>query len=259
MNTLTSSISKMMQRPQPPAARTAKPADTTLDTAQPVIDSDRASTDAEIAAMQPSMRYASRVPPQNQQGSAQVGAGDAPTAGGPTILRRPILQRGSSGPTAPEAPPGAAAGGPVRPGARSMGPGVGAVPNQGQAPPGMAGLAGVDGGDGMGGALPKAKVRSNSKSHSIMYTRFSIIYFNSPSSPRSHSSSTFTTTTHRTSSPNSPNSSRMQKCHTSWTTSTSFRWTRARTPNGPRRVSLRGGITCRCRSSFWNIVIWRSG
>lgn len=180
MNTLTSSISKMMQRPQPPAAPIAKPADTTSDNAQPVVDSDRASTDAEIAAMQPSMSYASRVPPQNQQAQAQVGAGDAPATTGPTILRRPILQRGSSGPTAPEAPPGAAAGGPVRPGARSMGPGAGAVPNQGQAPPGMAGLAGFDGADGMGGALPKAKVSSSSMLFHL-HTRFSIIYSTSDS------------------------------------------------------------------------------
>lgn len=159
MNTLTSSISKMMQRPQPPAAPApAKAPDAPSETALPVVDSDRTTSDADIAAMQPSMSYASRVPPQNQ-GQGQAGAADAPKTNVPTLLRRPILQRGSSGPNAPEGP---TAGGPVRPGARSMGPAVGAAQNQ-QAPPGMAGLAGVDGGDGMGGALPKAKVSTISR------------------------------------------------------------------------------------------------
>jgi hypothetical protein len=61
-----------------------------------------------------------------------------------------------------------------------MGPGAGAVSNQGQAPPGMAGLAGVDGGDGMGGALPKSKVSSSSMLFHL-HTRFSIIYSTSTS------------------------------------------------------------------------------
>lgn len=154
MNTLTSSISKMMQRPQP-APVPAKPSDPTPESSQPVVDSDRTTSDAEIAAMQPSMSYASRVPPQNQ-GQTQVGTGDTPKMNGPTLLRRPILQRGSSGPSAPEGQ----AGGPVRPGARSLGPAAGAAQTQ-QAPPGMAGLAGADGGDGLGGALPKAKVSTH--------------------------------------------------------------------------------------------------
>ncbi|KAI5451374.1 Factor arrest protein 11 [Naganishia albida] len=140
----------MMQRPQP-APVPAKPSDPTPESSQPVVDSDRTTSDAEIAAMQPSMSYASRVPPQNQ-GQTQVGTGDTPKTNGPTLLRRPILQRGSSGPSAPEGQ----AGGPVRPGARSLGPAAGAAQTQ-QAPPGMAGLAGADGGDGLGGALPKAK------------------------------------------------------------------------------------------------------
>jgi hypothetical protein len=163
MNSLTSSISKMMQRPQPPAAPTVDK-EASSEQTQPVIDSDGVPTEAEMAAMQPSMSYASRVPPQQaahlqSQNAASQKAAESSVA---SMMRRPILQRGSSGPAAPEN--GSAAGtAQARPGARAMGPASVTGQPQSQPPQEMPGLGGFDSGDGMGQNLPKAKVRCETK------------------------------------------------------------------------------------------------
>ncbi|KAJ9098330.1 hypothetical protein QFC19_006454 [Naganishia cerealis] len=149
----------MMQRPQPPPAPTADK-DSSSDHTEPIIDSDGAATDPEMSSLQPSMSYASRVPPQSQNQPQSQNAGPANDGGKgvsestiSTLLRRPILQRGSSGPAAPDVGQGAGTGS-ARPGARAMGPGPGASQPQ---PQDVSGLGGFDSGDGMGGNLPKAK------------------------------------------------------------------------------------------------------
>lgn len=165
MNSLTSSISKMMQRPQPPPVPTKSDTAGQSESTQIVVDSDGGSPlEGDFASMQPSTSYASRVPPQTQNHaqSRTTGPGDgmaseisAGGSTGPTLLRRPTLLRGNSGPDAPE---GSSAGaGQARPTARAMGPsgGVGVTSAQGQA----LGMRGIDDGvDAMGVPLPKAKV-----------------------------------------------------------------------------------------------------
>lgn len=147
-----------MQRPQPPAAPTADK-DAPSDQAPPVIDSDSVPTEAEIASMQPSMSYASRVPSQQatQLQSQNAASQKVAESGIANMMRRPILQRGASGPAAPEN--GSAAGAAqARPGARAMGPGPLAGQPQSQTSNEIPGLGGFDSGDGMGQNMPKAKV-----------------------------------------------------------------------------------------------------
>lgn len=174
MNSLTSSISKMMQRPHPPppplpAAKTTEPAG--ADKTSIVVDSDSGTTEPDLGSMQPSTSYASRVPaPAGHAQARTLGLGDGSasgmTSGPPTSssssssLRRPTLVRGGSGPDAPELGPGQ-----TRPTARAMAvSGVGnTVQGQGQ--------AGEEGGDQVPGAVPKAKVGPCSLSfHMLLLT-----------------------------------------------------------------------------------------
>jgi hypothetical protein len=214
MNSLTSSISKMMQRPQPPPVPVKTDTAGQSDSSQTVVDSDGGTPEGDLASMQPSTSYASRVPTQQTHGQTRntAGSGDGIASGitsvkttGPTILRRPTLLRGNSGPDAPEggATAGAAAG-QARATARTVGQAGAATAAQGQVP----GMAGMDESvDGLG-AMPKTKVRFPVCPSSVRYSwTFSL-------NVRSHSNSTFTTKTHPTSYRNSLNSSLTRKCRT---------------------------------------------
>ncbi|GHJ87632.1 hypothetical protein NliqN6_4034 [Naganishia liquefaciens] len=152
MNSLTSSISKMMQRPQPAPAPSKPDTDASSSGGVVVVvDSDSGAAQADLASLQPSTSYASRVPQHVQSRTTGPGDGMASgISGGPqpqtttttttpttTLLRRPTLVRGGSGPEAPEA-------GQTRPTARTMGNG-------------QQGMGGEEGGEGAAGGMPKVK------------------------------------------------------------------------------------------------------